>query len=344
MCSVKLSEDLEYFLFPFEIGAFVFRNTHCNLLQQNDKANILGNHLACRAYYDKKALQERICHNSNGFNKDAFDLMAEIWRLKDKLPESIRPYSSTNNYKGNGLSYELTIYHIHKLGNTVEENHEIDALLNPAPITDILNEKRWGEIIECLAEYQPIGFDLCNYGSNSKIAATWAAAAVLEREKTDLIETVIKYEILLQCGWFFYDATIDNLEKGNFNGVELQRMKNISTEVDHNVNCGISVNMSTRSREARQLVYKTSGYEDIRDRCLRLLDNRISLEKAKHEKNQALYGILTEILLVAFTLFQIYEPIKNLVSGQLTQSDTIVFVVMILLLLASIILIVRRSR
>ena len=75
-----------------------------------------------------------------------------------------------------------------------------------------------------------------------------------------------------------------------------------------------------------------------------LLENRIAIEEAKHNKKQNIYGIITEILLVSFTLIQLFSPIKNLFFGEVTREDLIIGSVMILVLLLSAFLIVRKER
>ena len=59
---------------------------------------------------------------------------------------------------------------------------------------------------------------------------------------------------------------------------------------------------------------------------------------------QSVYGIITEILLVAFTLIQIYEPIRNFLTGTLTRDDLVVSIIMLIALSVSSVFIVRKEK
>lgn len=346
LCSILISEEVECLIYSFGTGVFIFRRHQCSTIQQSLSTNPLESHVACSAYYAKKLTQSLIVESPTGLCSEAYNLMKEIYRLKNKAPEAIRPLSSSLQYKGNGLSYEFTIYHMYSLERNQDEMLEIDALLNPAVLAEILDKTKWEEISQKLDIFSPIGFESFAFNANSEVGATWAAVAILEekKENQELVDTITEYEAMLQCGWFFFDATKDNLEKRALSGVELQKLKNMATEIDHKISCSVSANLSTGMKNIQELIRKTSGYEDIRDSCMLLLENRIDLEQAKHAERQSFYGSLTEILLVIVALFQIYEPIKHLVSDQVTQGDVIVFLILIVVLVFSVILIIRRDR
>lgn len=346
LCSITLSDNIKCLIYSVGIGVFVAKKPQQGMTQQGLASNPLEKHISCNAYYDKKITESHISSSTTGLSDETYNFMKKLYKIRNKSPEPIRPFSSTFDYKDNGLSYALTIYHLCSLTQNEDENREIDALLNPAVLSEILDETKWNEISQRLEGYAPAGFSSFEFSATSRVAATWAAVAILEEGTGNqkLVDTIVEYEAMLQCGWFFFDVTRDNLEKRVLSGVELQKLKNMAVEIDHKISCSVSANMTTRMKNITKMIRNTSGYEDIRDSCMLLLENRIDLEQAKHEERRSLYGSLTEILLVVIALFQIYEPIKHLISDQVTRGDITVFFILLIVLILSIVFIVRRDR
>ena len=126
--------------------------------------------------------------------------------------------------------------------------------------------------------------------------------------------------------------------------VELQNYKSIYTGVNLEVDNIISANMSTCDINFMNLIKDTSGIELIKQKLDLLLNNKIALENAKSAEKQKVYGIITEILLVIFTLVSIYEPILNVINRKISHNDIIVLIVMGIALAISSFFIIRKEK
>ena len=178
---------------------------------------------------------------------------------------------------------------------------------------------------------------------STKVIASWSAVAVLNGDESALSK-IIDYEINLQAAWFLYDCMIDNLKHENLSAVELQNYKSIYTGVNLEVDNIISANMSTCDINFMNLIKDTSGIELIKQKLDLLLNNKIALENAKSAEKQKVYGIITEILLVIFTLVSIYEPILNVINRKISHNDIIVLIVMGIALAISSFFIIRKEK
>ena len=343
LCKFNVTEQIECRLFTYGIGVFVVKKLTATY---NEKVfGFFDQNVACKAYYEKKAEQTEILYWKDSpclEIKPIFDTINIIWNIKNGLKKvSTRPYSSNASYKHHGLSYVLTIYHI---VDQCVATKEIDLLMNPGLLGKILNENCWEDIKRKIQSYNLVGYEKAEYNEKTLVTASWSAVAVVEEIDTEIIDSVIRYEASLQSAWFLFDALIDNLESINLTDLELQRSKSTVTNVFLDASSILSANMSTNEKGVMEIIYKTSGLEIGKNKCFLLLENRIAIEKSKQGSRQIIYGIITEILLVAFTLIQIYQPIEDFISGELTHTDIIVAIIMLIILIVSSIFIVRREK
>lgn len=227
---------------------------------------------------------------------------------------------------------------------TVNFDTQLDLMMNPTLMKNILDETKWDSISSAVDKYVTAGHDVVEYSDSSKVLASWSSVAVVEQKNTGLIEQVIAYEIMLQGCWFLLDVIVDNLENDDFSGMELQRFKAIASKIYLTVDAKIGANMSTSDRMSENIIYKTSGIELIERKASLLLDSKISIEQAKQESRQTLSGIITEILLIGFTLFQIHTPVKDILTGNLTDADIFTMIILVLVLVLSSVLIVKKER
>ena len=93
-----------------------------------------------------------------------------------------------------------------------------------------------------------------------------------------------------------------------------------------------------------EAIYNSSGIDTVKKKLMLLLDNRIARGEAKSNEQQKKYGIITEILLVLFTLVSIYEPVKNLIDGKLVISDYIVGGIMLVAFAICSFFIIKKER
>lgn len=271
-------------------------------------------------------------------------VMEDIWDIRAHSPISVRPISSTRSYKNDGMSYVLTVYHIQGENAVSQYEHDLDLLMNPEIMSGITDSAQWSNIAGSAKKHNLLGFDRCDIGGSARIAASWSGVALVEEVNCGTLEEVISYEALLQATWFLFDAIIDNIGAKQLNSVDIQHLKNIATTIDLEISTSLSANTSSAIKLMRECIYRTSGIDEIKKRCHLLLDNRIALDRARIESRQSTYGIVMEIMLVAFTLVQIYDPAKNLIAGQASQEGIITLVIMLLFLIACSVFIIRRER
>ena len=126
--------------------------------------------------------------------------------------------------------------------------------------------------------------------------------------------------------------------------ISLQKEKSLASNMSLEVSNILSANISSNEKKALESIYATSGFETLKDKLFLLLENRIAIEEARISHRQGIYGIISEILLVLFTLVSIYEPIKNLFNGTLSTTDIIVGIIMLIVLVICSILIIEKEK
>ena len=341
-CRIILSEQIECRLFEFGIGVFVIKGIP--QLNFRDAKNFFQKYDACFAYFKKKMHQKIILEGDSIELKKMFSLMNKIWSLKKEGNQIVRDFSSNKNYKYNGLSYVLTVYHIIDDKIDLKNNTQLDILMNPAFLSNITDENKWDTIINTADNYNIIGFERETYNDTSALIASWSAVAVVEKEKTSFIDFIVDCEVSLQSFWFLFDVLIDNLKYKKFTNVELQRFKGLVVNVSLEIENTIGANISMNEMSCLDIIYKTSGIKTICKKCLLLMDNYISIEEARLSSRRTVYEAMTEILLVSFTIIQIYDPLRNFLKGDLNHDDIVLGIVLLVVLIFSSVIIFRKDR
>lgn len=292
-CRIILSEQIECRLFEFGIGVFVIKGIP--QLNFRDAKKIFQKYDACFAYYKKKMHQKIILEGNSIELKKMLSLMNKIWSLKKEGNQIVRDFSSNKNYKYNGLSYVLTVYHIIDDKINLENNTQLDILMNPAFLSNITEENKWDTIKNTADNYNIVGFKKETYNDTSALIASWSAVAVVEKEKTSFIDFIVDCEVSLQSSWFLFDVLIDNLKNKKFTNVELQRYKGLVVNVSLEIENTISANMSMNEMSCLDIIYETSGIKTICKKCLLLMDNYISIEEARLSSRRTVYEAMTII-------------------------------------------------
>lgn len=326
--AVKLNCNISCYLLEYGIGVFVlenFRDKDINLVKDE-----FDNEIPCVIYYCKQKARELILKKPNDEIKIIREFMKMIWNL---IGENERKYSASEKYKNNGLSYVLAIYHIVGLDDGIikDKDLNIDILMNPSIISKVCGREHWKMIKNSISNHEFKGYNAVEYNATSVIASSWSAVAVIEDEETEAIKRVIDYEIELQASWFLFDCLIDNIKKNDLSNLDLQKEKSLATNVSLDISVILGANMSMSEKNAFESIYSTTGFEALRDKLFLLLENRIAIEEAKISEKQVKYGIITEMLLLMFTLVSIYDPLRNLANGSLQDKDIIVGCILIVL-------------
>ena len=338
---VKLNEYVSCYLLECGVGVFVLRNLELTDLTAINRK--FDNNLICQIYYRKKIEQQSIL-DANDIRLNVIHKFMEIvWQ---SMRRKDRPYSASVKYKHRGLSYILSVYHIIDNKQSLNKTNEtsLDILMNPSAISKIADSSQWDSIKEKLPLHINRGYDFVEYNNDSKVAASWSAVAVVEEKETDCINEIIEYEIILQASWFLFDCIIDNIKKNILSNLSLQREKSLITNVYLEISTILSANMNSNKKNTYELIYKTSGFDSLKNKLFLLLENRIAIARAKISERQGIYGIITEILLVLFTLVSIFEPLKKLILGTIESVDIIVGGIMIVVFIICSILIIGKER
>lgn len=348
LCVVQFKNEenmYKCYLLTYGVGVFVLEN---KLISDTTEAdNYFEGYDVAKLYYRKKKEQKELLENMNlPILQDMSCIMEAVW---EAVKKPMRPFSANKNYKHHGISYVLTIYDIKQI-----EQPDIKLLMNPDVMCNILDCSKWPIIKEALCEDRNIKeapcedrniqFSSVEYGGEYRIAASWSAVAIIGNHLYKDIEPVINYEINLQAAWFLFDCLIDNVRESAINIVDLQNEKSIFTCVDLDISNIISANMKSSEKDYMQIIYDTSGINVLKQKLELLLKNKIAITEAKLAEKQKVYGIITEILLVVFTLVSIYEPIQNLIEKNIKKSDIIVLIIMLIALLCSTFFIVRKEK
>ncbi len=338
---VKLNEFVTCYLLECGVGVFVLRNLEItDLTAINNK---FDNNMICQIYYRKKIEQQSILDENDIRLNVIHKFMEIVWQ---SMKRKDRPYSASVNYKYRGLSYILSVYHIIDNEQSLNKTNgtSLDILMNPSAISKIADSSQWDSIKEKLPFHVNRGYNFIEYDNDSKVAASWSAVAVIEEKETDSINEIIEYEIILQASWFLFDCIIDNIKKNILSNLDLQREKSLITNVHLDISTILSANMNSNKKNTYELIYKTSGFDSLKNKLFLLLENRIAIARAKISERQGIYGIITEILLVLFTLVSIFEPFKKLILGTIESVDIIVGIIMIAVFIICSILIIGKER
>lgn len=288
--NVKFNENISCFLLEYGIGVFVVKNIkEIDMKKVKEK---FEENISCVLYYSKKKEQKFILEcQSKSF--EVFKIfMKKVWSL---ISIYERPYSATESYKYAGFSYVFSIYHIiDPTENLLKaKNENIDLLMNPSIIHKICDETQWDAIKTKILDYDMKGYNLKEYTAISVVASSWSAVAVIENEETEVIEKIINYEINAQASWFLFDCLVDNINKSNMTNLDLQKEKSLATNVSLDMSIILDANMSLSEKNVLESIFRTTGFEALRDKLFLLLENRIAIAEAKISERQVKYGIVT---------------------------------------------------
>lgn len=337
ICEIVLTPNIKCYILDYGAGVFEIHNFLPP--EQQEVNDFFGIDTVFSLYYNKKRGEHSLLDAEN----ETHQKITELTKIVRKcIKTNIRPVSADSEYKDDGFSYVLSIYNMDEVNEK-----EIDVLMSPSLLSSIENRNKWEMIKKNVNNYIPSfhnEYDTCNYSDKSTIVTSWSAVAVIGADWKEVSLDVINYEISLQAAWFLYDAITDNIHETHFENVELQRIRSIITNIDLEIENIISANMSTNKKRAMEAIYNSSGIDTVKKKLMLLLDNRIAIEEAKSNEQQKKYGIITEILLVLFTLVSIYEPVKNLIDGKLVISDYIVGGIMLVALAICSFFIIKKER
>lgn len=341
LCVASLNDKISCYFLESGIGVFLI---HGNFpIDYSSLDSFFSSTPACSIYYRKKLEQQLILNADDRFPqiKVIHSFMQIVW---DCVPHKIRPFSATAAYKHHGLSYVLSVYHLFENALSVSYATSWNLLMNPSIMSSILDNDSWTGILDKAHNYQSQPVNASSFSESTEVHSSWSAVAVIEDTESLIVEQIIKYEILLQSSWFLYDCLMDNINHTQLSYVDLHIYKSLASSISLEISIITGANLSTNEMITYSHIYSTSGADVLFKKLSLLLDNRISIADANIQRKQSVYGIITEILLVLFTLISLYDPVTNLINNEITNQDLYIGGVMLLILLISSIFIIGKER
>ena len=65
---------------------------------------------------------------------------------------------------------------------TVNFDTQLDLMMNPTLMKNILDETKWDSISSAVDKYVTAGHDVVEYSDSSKVLASWSSVAVVEQK------------------------------------------------------------------------------------------------------------------------------------------------------------------
>lgn len=351
IASYSYSNNLSCYIMEFGIAVFVLKYEKEIDLERMKKQNI---EFSLEMYRKKKKLQNEILKGE--CSEEHKETKNQIYCFMDIVWESIefrdRKFSSTKDYKNNGLSYILSIYYIKTKENVkklvTEDEYfkkNMSILMDPKILGNILDDNCYDRIQNEVKDLVLETFNYSNLTETSIVSCSWSGIAVIEQESMSSSELaeVINMEVKIQAAWLLYDCFVDNLNDKNYSVVELQKMKSTIEYVDMDMSNIISANMSTRDRGVIQNIIDSSGLSSIKDKANMIINNKISIENAYIQEKNKKYSIYTEVILLSLTIISAYDTIRALINSEFTSRDLIAGISLILIFIVLTILLIRKE-
>ncbi|WP_158653844.1 hypothetical protein [Helicobacter cetorum] len=339
IATIKLKDTITLYIFTFGVGVFVFNGFDFPIREREKLFSLkkfFNNNIACELYCKKKIIEKEIFSQSCVINK----LIKELWDIPKNKALS-RPITCNEGFCNHGFSYILAVY---CLENNISDKSKLDLLMNPAILKNIIEEQHWNSILEQINKYEPIGHKNHRLDDTTDIIASWSGVGIIQSILQDKNkEMIIQYEVKLQAVWFLFDCLIENIKNHSYSLLELEKIKSMVALIDLEIEYFFDANISTTEKNAYNIIFETSGYGIIKHKLQVLLDNKIMIEKAKITQKRAKYSKSTEILLLLIALTQIYEPLMNLFSTKSHIQTSVMLILMVVFVIASIFIIKKGN-
>ena len=354
ICYAKITPRLFCFILANGIGNFLlsdfddiaFKNTDSTISRCN-KALIVN--------YQKKITQATILNKYNG--DDVFleeeNKMLEFrelcWKLVSEGAKKgeimhLRKYTGAKTYKNNGLSYVLTIYLLTK--GELSKN-EVNHLMMSSFFSRVTDPTRWDAINSAImtleAEESPaqVSFgETMTYYSWSAVAVESPKAFenVEEAFENPVVADLIKVELYVQSRWFIADNSMDNVNKNSDVGMEkLQRLASLIEFYQAELDNEISANMSTFYKGIFAQVVKTSEVKQLYKSVLNQIITQKKIKEAHYQDKKRKNKLIVDLFLAVFTASSLYKTINDLIKGEFTWVNWVIFGAMMLVAVGTII-------
>ncbi|WP_027334493.1 hypothetical protein [Mycoplasma elephantis] len=217
-------------------------------------------------------------------------------------------------------------------------------------LRNVLDSDNWDSINEKIENYENSDYNKIVYSNDIEVISSWSTVIVNqyrghENSNTKFIDDLILYEVRLQSYWFLFETIIYNIQNNKKISLkELYEFKNTYENSILEIKIKINANISTSDKKLMDSIYETSGLSLQQKKLELLLEHNINIASANIQQKQTFYGILTQILLILFSLIGIYEQLKSIFAGNVGKMDFIILFILGFIFVLVVIFIIKKEK
>ena len=354
ICFAKITPRLFCFILATGTGIFLLSDFEDIALKDTDPA-ISKCNKALIANYQKKIAQATILNKYKGEDvfpeeeKKMLEFRELCWKLVSEGAKRgeimhLRKYTGAKTYKNDGLSYVLTIYLLTKGEMT---KNEIDHLMMPSLFSRVTDQSRWEAINSAITTLEaeeapaqvPFGETMTYYSwSAVAVESPKAFANVEEAFENTAVADLIKAELYVQSRWFIADNSMDNVNKNSDVSMEkLQRLASLIEFYQAELDNEISANMNTFYKRILAKVVKTSEVKQLYKSVLSQITTQKKIKEAHYQDKKRKNKLIADLFLAVFTASSLYKTVSDLIKGEFTWVNWLIFGAMMLVAVGTII-------
>lgn len=181
------------------------------------------------------------------------------------------------------------------------------------------------------------------------IYTSWAAVLVLLKEESrSYIDFVKCLEIDLQSMWMYlYCLAADIKDRHHRYNTSLKSLRSMSFMIKRAYSEFLDLNDSSAAiyfKEVRNELVKTSGIDELYERCQEYVDHLIAETESRYLEGQKKFATMSEALLFIITFAQIAPLCYNLLNGGIQSIAWRPALIMLSVVLVGLALIFRKGR
>lgn len=354
ICIAHLMPHLKCYVLANGIGVFVLADFDGKALKNTDPS-ICDYSKALIANYQKKVTQATILNRFDGQDvlpeeeKLMLTFREICWRIvgegvKKRKIQHTRKYSGSKSYKADGLSYVLTIYLIKE--NELTRN-EFNHLMRSTVFSKVTDKKEWSGIHKTIIETECEDTATTLKVGDTQSYYSWSAVAVEVKDDLKLYEDIaahpilsvlIKAELYVQSRWFMADNSMDNINKNADCSMEsLQRLASLIEFSQAELENDISANMNTLYKKVLNQVIITSEVKQLYKSVASQINTQKKIKEAQYQDKKKKNKLIADILLAVFSASSLYKTVWDLVKGEFSWVNWLIFGAMMVVAVGTII-------
>ena len=354
ICFAQITPKVICFILANGTGVFLLSDFDGTALRNTDPS-LSQYSKALIANYQKKVTQATVLNRYDGedvfpeeeakmlqFREICWSIVSDGAKKNEIM--HLRKYTGARSYKTDGLSYVLTMY-ILKKGDL--SKNEIDHLMCSSIFSRVTHPENWKAIHSQIMEIQaeeapaqvPVGDTMTYY--------SWSAVAVETPESFTAVEEALGYaaiadlvkaEVYVQSRWFICDNSMDNVNKNsNVRMEKLQRLASLIEFYQAELENDISANMNTLYKKILAQVVKTSEVKQLYKSVLSQISTQRKIKDAHFQDKKRKNKLIADLFLAVFTASSFYKTVNDLVKGEFTWVNWVIFGAMMLVAVGTII-------